>query len=192
MSEEPYQRYYQFSVAEVRKALQQIFDDAAEQYGFAIRRSRLPEQRTAYTVTSDIDVADGDVIIPGDGLRIIIRAESDEETFMELEYIQVIPDYFAEDPELRQKTEDLRKRAGALRQFADELPQLLIKHLDARRPRQNTDALFQEYYRLRGIGKKITLDDLAEKHGYNKSYLRRLKTKYDIRTGRNKNRKGNK
>lgn len=44
-----------------------------------------------------------------------------------------------------------------------------------------TDAVFDEYYRRRSTGDKVTLKEMAEEKGYNPVYLRRVKGDYDRR-----------
>ena len=53
----------------------------------------------------------------------------------------------------------------------------------ARRPgrARPTDQLFEQYYRQRARGKKVSLKRLAEQSGYTYAYLRKAKVEYDRR-----------
>lgn len=52
-----------------------------------------------------------------------------------------------------------------------------------------TDAIFAELYRRRAGGEKVTLRQMAQKYEYNESYLSRMKSEYDHRTGRKRKRR---
>jgi hypothetical protein len=46
-------------------------------------------------------------------------------------------------------------------------------------PQITAEYLIERYYRIKAQGGKVTLKQLAEKYGFNHSYLRTVKTEYD-------------
>jgi hypothetical protein len=113
-----------------------------------------------YTATfvSDALGEIGTVVLSGDDRRTTLRVTA--------------PDEYAEH---------WRGLVSTIRAFADE----------ARETRQHFQGLtaeevIEQYYRMKGQRSRITLNELAKRHGFNASYLRTVKSEYDRKRGRGK------
>ncbi len=80
--------------------------------------------------------------------------------------------------------------ASALADALVDLPMVFVRSFDPACPacseRTPTDVLFQQYYRDRQSGKKVSLRAVAERSGYAYSYIRKLKAAYDQRAAANR------